>query len=90
MQTGRFFLTWRPARAEWLCCFLGPSVADVFPPELLPPEDLPFPPAIVIMFFFVDRLEQADKFGEVWNLGSDMALLCFAEGAGVLLSLMVV
>lgn len=57
-------LTWRPARAEWLCCFLGPSVADVFPPELLPPEDLPFPPAIVIMFFFfIDRLEQLGKVG---------------------------
>lgn len=49
---GTDLLTWRPARAEWLCCFLGPSVADVFPPELLPPEDLPFPPAIVMMFVF--------------------------------------
>lgn len=48
-----FFLTWRPARAEWLCCFFWPSVADVFPPELLPPEDLPFPPAIVMMFVFL-------------------------------------
>lgn len=42
-------LTWRPAREEWLCCFLGPSAAEVFPPELLPPEDLPFPPAILMM-----------------------------------------
>ena len=40
-------LTWRPARAEWLCCFLGPSAADVLPPELFPPDDFPFPPAIV-------------------------------------------
>ena len=42
--------TCRPARCEWLCCFLGPSTPDVLPPpELLPPEDLPFPPAIVDM-----------------------------------------
>jgi hypothetical protein len=46
-------LTWSPARAEWLCCFFWPSVADVFPPELFPPEDLPFPPAIVMMFVFL-------------------------------------
>ena len=43
-------LTCRPARVEWLCCFLGASAAEVFPPELLPP-DLPLPPAIV----YVDR-----------------------------------
>lgn len=41
-------LTCRPARAEWLCCFLGPSTPEVLPPELLPPEDFPFPPAIVV------------------------------------------
>lgn len=40
-------LTWRPALAEWLCCFLGPSPVPVLPPELLPPADFPFPPAIV-------------------------------------------
>jgi hypothetical protein len=28
---------------------LLPSTPDVFPPELLPPEDLPLPPAIVDM-----------------------------------------
>ena len=39
--------TCRPARAEWLCCFLLALSADVLPPELLPPEDLPLPPAIV-------------------------------------------
>lgn len=39
-------LTWRPARAEWLCCFLGPS-AEALPPEVLPP-DFPFPPGIVV------------------------------------------
>lgn len=45
-------LTCRPARAEWLCCFLGPSAAwpPVFPPELFPPEDFPFPPAISAMW----------------------------------------
>jgi len=39
-------LTCRPARAEWLCCFLWPSTL-VLPPELLPPEDFPLPPGIL-------------------------------------------
>jgi hypothetical protein len=38
--------TCRPARSEWLICFLGPS-ALVLPPELLPPDDFPLPPGIV-------------------------------------------
>lgn len=38
-------LTWSPARAEWLCCFLGAS-AVALPPDVFPP-DFPLPPAIV-------------------------------------------
>lgn len=60
---GTDILTWRPARAEWLCCFLGPSVADVFPPELLPPEDLPFPPAIVMMFVLCRSFGAGEELG---------------------------
>lgn len=45
-RAGAQRLTCKPARAEWLCCFLGPSTL-VFPPELFPPADFPFPPAIV-------------------------------------------
>ena len=41
-----FKLTCRPARSEWLICFLEPS-ALVLPPELFPPEDFPLPPGIV-------------------------------------------
>lgn len=51
--------TCKPARAEWLCCFLGPSTPEVLPPELLPPEDLPFPPAIV-----ATRAARGDKAWE--------------------------
>ena len=39
-------LTWRPALLEWLCCFLDPSMPTL-PPDDFPPEDFPFPPAIV-------------------------------------------
>lgn len=52
-------LTWSPALAEWLCCFLGPST-EVLPPELFPPEDFPLPPAIVYVFF---RILERGKLG---------------------------
>jgi hypothetical protein len=73
-------------------------VAEVFPPELFPPEDLPFPPAIVTMFvFLVDRLQRgvskleyrslvgldlAEVYGGCWRAVADGRLMMIRAVVG--------
>lgn len=63
---------------------MGPPAVDVFPLELLPPEDFPFPPAIVDYIGgrqvqmneerYRSSLERTEHYGTVCQLSDDKAV----------------